>query len=90
MNAEKKKTELKTNDFNKDVKVKDGNEVKTYRVKIPKERDVDFPDKEEYGAKQEKTIKAKAVESNDANKSKMEKIDEQPDVDIVVALDKNT
>jgi hypothetical protein len=88
--TKKNKGELKTNEFNKEVKVRDGNETKTYRVKIAKGLPVEFENKEEYDLKHKKPLKGKAVEVNDANKDKIAKIDEQPDVDIEVGLDKTT
>jgi len=90
MNAEKKKAELKTNDFNKEVKVKDGT-TKTYKVKISKGQEAKFDDQDKYNDKNiVYTIKGKAVEDNDANKDKIKELDKQPDVDIEVYLDKTT
>lgn len=90
MNAEKKKAELKTNEFNKEVEVKDGDATKTYKVKIDAGEDVKFDNQDDFGCKQKKTIKAKVVEKTDANKTKLEEIDKQPKSDIEVALDKTT
>jgi len=87
MNASKKPADLKTNEFFKDVTAKG----KKYKVKIKKGTEVKFDDRENYDKTQAKEIKvAKVVEINDANKSKIEKIDEQPDATIEVVLDRTT
>jgi len=87
MNASKKPAELKTNEFFKDVIAKGG---KKYKVKIKKGADVKFDDRENYDKTQVKEIDGKVVEITDANKTKIEKIDEQPDVKIEVVLDRTT
>jgi hypothetical protein len=87
MNASKKPADIKTNEYFKDVKTKDG---KSYKVKIKKGAEAKFDDQEDYSKTQVKEISGKVVEKIEANKSKIEKIDDEADKKIEVVLDKTT